>query len=426
MKTRMKKVSKPFWAVMTGAALMSVSILCAEPAVEKVAYMGVLVTRADETLRQQLRLNRGVGLTVEEVSPGSPADKAGLKKHDLLEQLDDQWLFNGEQFGELVRTHQAGDKVTLKIRHDGQSQRVEVTLDQKELAREGEKNVFEFGSKQAYKFFFNNRKGGGGTMTFPRGWAEGEPSWKPGAFLGVETQGLEPSLVAQLGLKENSGVLVGHVVEGSPANKAGLLENDIILKVDEQSISGPEALVKSIRSHAKGDKVRLEILRGGKSQTIEATLGQEEMPGRERLHNMMKRYGQAPEIEFVHPQNSRDEDMLIMKDILTEDERVGSRKKPPVTQTKTAGAAMMRIKTEDGVITVKQNGDGRVAVVKDLNDRTLFEGPIDTEEQRAKLPEAVRARLEEVDQQVKPGADGPRKDVQEMRIWNTNPEPGFI
>ena len=78
-------------------------------------FLGVLTAPLDPALRAQLDLPEGVGMLVVSVSPGSPAAKAGVKTYDVLHKLDDQILVNGHQLATLVRTHKAGQKVTLIV-----------------------------------------------------------------------------------------------------------------------------------------------------------------------------------------------------------------------------------------------------------------------------------------------------------------------
>ena len=88
--------------------------------------LGLRLARASEVLRQQLALARGAGLVVEEVTPGSTADKAGFRQHDVLVLLDDQMLLLPEQLAALLEASngtatpectllRAGAKVTIAI-----------------------------------------------------------------------------------------------------------------------------------------------------------------------------------------------------------------------------------------------------------------------------------------------------------------------
>jgi hypothetical protein len=88
--------------------------------------LGLRLSRASEVLRQQLALARGAGLVVEEVTPGSTADKAGFRQHDVLVLLDDQMLLLPEQLAALLDASngtatpactllRGGTKVTITI-----------------------------------------------------------------------------------------------------------------------------------------------------------------------------------------------------------------------------------------------------------------------------------------------------------------------
>lgn len=81
-----------------------------------------------------------------------------------------------------------------------------------------------------------------------------------GAFLGVTTE-------------EDNGAKVTDVVKGSAAEKAGLKKDDIITKVNDDEISGPESLSDIISAKKPDDEVKITYKRNGKSATAKATLG---------------------------------------------------------------------------------------------------------------------------------------------------------
>ncbi len=101
---------------------------------EKGAYLGVVVSPAARALRRQLKLPEGVGLVVDSVVPGGPAESAGLKRDDVLQKLDDQLLIDPQQFAVLVRLRKPGEELKLSALHEGQAQSVTVKLGEHELA----------------------------------------------------------------------------------------------------------------------------------------------------------------------------------------------------------------------------------------------------------------------------------------------------
>ncbi len=83
---------------------------------------------------------------------------------------------------------------------------------------------------------------------------------KSGAFLGVTTE------------KNKEGAKINDVTEESGAAKAGLKENDIITKVGDTKIDGPESLSKAIRAKKPKDEIKIYFLRDGKEKSVKATL----------------------------------------------------------------------------------------------------------------------------------------------------------
>ncbi|HVS84148.1 MAG TPA: trypsin-like peptidase domain-containing protein [Gaiellaceae bacterium] len=70
-----------------------------------------------------------------------------------------------------------------------------------------------------------------------------------------------------------NGAEIGCVVNGGPADQAGLQQNDVVTAVDGQSIQSADALTTNLGSRTPGDKVTLKIERGGSTKTVSVTLG---------------------------------------------------------------------------------------------------------------------------------------------------------
>jgi len=77
-------------------------------------WAGLVTARAPAVLREQFRLERGAGLVVESVAPGSVAERAGLKRHDVIVSIDGQLLLLPEQFVTLLEA--SGDDAPLECR----------------------------------------------------------------------------------------------------------------------------------------------------------------------------------------------------------------------------------------------------------------------------------------------------------------------
>jgi putative serine protease PepD len=84
------------------------------------------------------------------------------------------------------------------------------------------------------------------------------------AYLGLQTT------QAQSG----SGAQVADATAGGPAARAGLQAGDVVTKVDGQAISSPDDVAQAIADNKPGDKVQVQVQRGGSQQTVDVTLGQ--------------------------------------------------------------------------------------------------------------------------------------------------------
>lgn len=93
------------------------------------------------------------------------------------------------------------------------------------------------------------------------------------AYLGVYVQTVTESLAKSLGLKVMKGVYVAQVEKGSPADKAGIKEGDVIIKVNGTYVELAEELTSVIRNYTPGTRVKVTINRNGREMVIDVTLG---------------------------------------------------------------------------------------------------------------------------------------------------------
>jgi S1-C subfamily serine protease len=109
------------------------------------------------------------------------------------------------------------------------------------------------------------------------------------AYIGVTTEPIYPQLADRLNLPTDSGALVAKVVPDGPADQAGLQGSDqqirfqgqqvdaggdVITAIDGQKIVGESDLPRLIARHDPGDTVKVQIIRDGKTQTVDVTLGE--------------------------------------------------------------------------------------------------------------------------------------------------------
>jgi serine protease Do len=93
-------------------------------------------------------------------------------------------------------------------------------------------------------------------------------------YLGVGLQPLDESLAPSLGLPKDNGEIVRSVVAGGPAAQAGLQQGDVILRVNGQTVTPDQTVSYLIANTQVGRRVPLDIIRGGRRQTVQVVVGE--------------------------------------------------------------------------------------------------------------------------------------------------------
>ena len=213
---------------------------------------GISLVPVDDALRAHLKLPKDEGLLVSALDPRSPAARAGLHQNDVLLKMGDSPLWTTLHLESGLKA--AGDKpVVLHFYRDGTARKIQVL-------------------PRIHVTF-------GPVMVMPS---------TPQFWLGVSAIEVEPALRAQLQIPANKGLLVNQVFKDSPAEKAGVKVNDILLSVDGKPLSDAKKLVEVVQ--AAGEKtVILEILHEGKPRgDVEIT------PERRKLTSMSVTNTQSP------------------------------------------------------------------------------------------------------------------------------------
>lgn len=93
-------------------------------------------------------------------------------------------------------------------------------------------------------------------------------------WIGVTIQDVDENAAKALGLQDQTGALVGSVLDNEPAQKAGIRDGDVILAVDDKKIEDSAALLRAIADKQPGTKAVLTVWRDGKTSEINVTLGE--------------------------------------------------------------------------------------------------------------------------------------------------------
>jgi len=193
-------------------------------------YLGITVGDLTEKLAHQFGVPDVSGAVVEDVTPGSPADKAGIKAGDVIRTFDGQSFGSKDRLISQVASRDPGTVVTLGVLHDGKLETVAVTL----------------GTRPA------DLEARGGTGKAPT----------QGTLRGVSVQNLTPQLRDQLDLPADArGVVIASIDPSSPAAQGGLQAGDVIQEIDRHPVNNA-ADFERLAAGAKGE-VLLRIVRQG-------------------------------------------------------------------------------------------------------------------------------------------------------------------
>jgi serine protease Do len=93
-------------------------------------------------------------------------------------------------------------------------------------------------------------------------------------WLGVRIQSLDEDLAQSVGLPSDEGAMVAQVTPGSPADKAGVKQGDVILKFDGKDVNEMRKLPRIVAETQVGKKVDMEVWRSGKTDTVQVVVGE--------------------------------------------------------------------------------------------------------------------------------------------------------
>lgn len=193
-------------------------------------YLGVEAADLSQAMARQFKVPDVSGALVNEVTPGSPADKAGLKPGDVIRSIDDRRVASASSLTFLVTASAPGTEVTLGVLRDGKHVTVKAKL----------------GTRPAEL-----------AVVAGKGRAPAQ-----GTLRGITVQNLTPALRSELGLPGDlRGVAIVNLDPSSPAAQEGLQAGDVIMDVDRAAVR-TVADFERLAARAKGE-VLLRIYRQG-------------------------------------------------------------------------------------------------------------------------------------------------------------------
>jgi serine protease Do len=191
-------------------------------------YLGITMNDVTPENASFFKLKDADGAIISQVTPDSPASRAGLKSGDVIRQLNGEAIANGSALQVAIAEDAPGTSVALGIIRDGNPQTINLKVGEYNAKKEMAEN--------------------------------GAPDGAKGGRLGLGLSDLSPDVRQQLGLPENvHGAAVGSVRPGSPAEDAGIAPGDVILEVNRKPVSSSEQLIGDVKSTPAGKDILLLV-----------------------------------------------------------------------------------------------------------------------------------------------------------------------
>jgi len=248
--------------------------------------LGVSLRDVDAEAAERLAIGDPRGTLVVDVTEGSAAEKAGLRKDDVIVAFRGEPVHSVAQLVRLVRETPVGREIAIQVLRDGASTSLNATLEEGD--RWGLRWFGEPGAQFRYSFRSGGEEGeegeGAHIIRLPEMPDFQLPdfsahAWFPelarGRKLGLDYQQVEGQLAEYFGVEQGEGILVTGVVEDGPAFKAGLKAGDVILEVDGQQIRDRRDLFKVAAGLEPGAEITVKVLRDRQAESLTLTVGGE-------------------------------------------------------------------------------------------------------------------------------------------------------
>ncbi len=190
-------------------------------------WLGVAIQDVNEELAHSFGLKEAKGILVSEVQPGSPADKGGLKRGDVIISLGEVELKDVNDLRNRIALITPGTTSRITVIRDSSEKTIDVAIGERpsELTRIGTRGD---GKSSLEKF-------------------------------GLRFQELTPELAEQLGFSGNKGVLIADVAPGSPAAKSGLRSGLLVEEVNKQPVDSIRSLQKALKKSKQPKRLLLRV-----------------------------------------------------------------------------------------------------------------------------------------------------------------------
>ncbi len=193
--------------------------------------LGINIQNVTDELAKSLDLEARSGVIVSNVRSGSAADKAGVKRNDLIVAINGEKIEDSNVLRNKVASSLPGSEIKVSVMRDGKQVDLTATLD--EFKIDAEKSPGAPGNE------------------------DGPGPQNQGGKLGLSLEPVTPQVAKQLGLDSGTeGVVVTEVDEGAAAAEAGISRGDVILEINRKPVNS----AADVRTALEGTSVKPVLL----------------------------------------------------------------------------------------------------------------------------------------------------------------------
>jgi serine protease Do len=199
-------------------------------------YMGVGLRDVDADLERSLKLTVDRGALVQDITAGSPADRAGVRPYDVITSLDDRAIANDDQLIREIAARAPGSAARLRLIRDGHDQTLVVKLSERPARERSDK---------------------ADTAQAP---AERRRSDPDGLLLGLNVRDIDRSTADRLELpKQIRGVLITRVEPMTSSFDGGIERGTVLLEINRQRVESVADYRRIARAARTGDILTLYV-----------------------------------------------------------------------------------------------------------------------------------------------------------------------
>src|SRR6185503_13371054 len=245
-------------------------------------FLGIYAENISRENMGRYHMNQVRGVGVTQVIKDSPAEKAGLRKDDVILRIDGENVTSVRKLNRVVSELAPDQSVIVSFSRGGSEQEVSATIGKRNNSSfagdmlRGEPKLWKWEGTNPRTFKWEGPLVGPGDL-FDNG---GNFSFAFGNSrrIGVSTMELTKQLADYFGITGGKGVLVTSVTDDGPAAKAGVRAGDVITAIDGEAVDSPGDLARVINRKKDGD-VALTIVRNKSQQTIRVMPSEARFPG---------------------------------------------------------------------------------------------------------------------------------------------------